>query len=90
MSLSREFLGSGGLDVQGWLLTGLDNRLYFPPVLEEETTAPTAETDRAAKRETDAQLEAEAEAVANELPSAPTSDPSDAGHAGKKQKHDGA
>ncbi|KAK4130689.1 A1pp-domain-containing protein [Trichocladium antarcticum] len=63
--------------------------LYFPPVLEEETTAPTAETDRA-KRETDAQLEAEAEAVANELPSAPTSDPSDAGRAGKKQKHDGA
>ncbi|GAB1318669.1 ADP-ribose 1''-phosphate phosphatase [Madurella fahalii] len=61
---------------------------YFPPVAEGETTTETAATRDAEKQETDAELEAEAEAVASELPSPPTSDPSDAGHAGKKQKHE--
>ncbi|EAQ88354.1 hypothetical protein CHGG_04973 [Chaetomium globosum CBS 148.51] len=57
--------------------------LYFPPVAEDQTT-----TDREKETsETEARLTAEAEAVANELPSTPTSDPYDVGHAGKKQKH---
>ncbi len=50
------------------------DRLYFPPVDEDET------------RRTEAELEAEAKAVASELPSAPTFDPSDEGHVSKKQK----
>ncbi|KAK4158043.1 hypothetical protein C8A00DRAFT_28942 [Chaetomidium leptoderma] len=56
--------------------------LYFPPVAEDESMADHEEE----ARETEAKLEAEAKAVASELPSAPTSDPSDPGHAGKKQK----
>lgn len=60
-------------------------RLYFPPVTEDETAAGFATGDQES-RETEAKLDAEAEAVAQELPSAPTSDPSDPGHAGKKQK----
>jgi hypothetical protein len=59
-------------------------RLYFPPVAEDES-ATDHENDT---KETEAKLTAEAEAVASELPSAPTSDPSDPGHAGKKQKQD--
>lgn len=59
------------------------NRLYFPPVVEDEAG------DSDTTRETKARLDAEAEAVANELPSAPTADPSDAGHVGKKQKQKG-
>ncbi|KAH6856907.1 hypothetical protein B0I37DRAFT_351925 [Chaetomium sp. MPI-CAGE-AT-0009] len=55
--------------------------LYFPPVAENQPT-----TDREEARETEAKLTAEAEAVASELPSAPTSDPYDIGHAGKRQK----
>ncbi len=67
---------------------GLTYRLYFPPVVENQTTTSSTEIDEA-DHETEAQLEAEAEAVASELPSAPTSDPSepDLGRAGKKQKH---
>ncbi|KAL2129739.1 hypothetical protein VTI74DRAFT_7386 [Chaetomium olivicolor] len=56
--------------------------LYFPPVLDHESTSDSEDT----AWETKTRLDAEAEAVASELPSAPTSDPSDAGHAGKKQK----
>jgi hypothetical protein len=52
-------------------------RLYFPPVTEDESAA-----------DDESKLKAEAEAVASELPSAPTSDPSDPGHAGKKQKQE--
>jgi hypothetical protein len=62
-------------------------RLYFPPVIEDKT--PPTDGDKKAKETDDAKLEAEAEAVAQELPSAPTSDPSDAGHAGKKPRHNG-
>jgi hypothetical protein len=58
------------------------NRLYFPPVAEDQPT-----TDREEEtRETEAKLTAEAEAIANELPSAPTADPYDLGHDGKRQK----
>jgi O-acetyl-ADP-ribose deacetylase (regulator of RNase III) len=68
-----------------YLLTGdlCVYRLYFPPVPEDQATSDHKDE----KREKQAKLEAEAQAVANELPSAPTADPSDPGHAGKKQKH---
>ncbi|KAL2177063.1 uncharacterized protein P884DRAFT_269974 [Thermothelomyces heterothallicus CBS 202.75] len=56
---------------------------FFPPVAEDEATTDNEEDEA---RETEAKLTAEAEAVANELPSAPTSDPSDTGPAGKKQR----
>lgn len=75
------------VDRFGEYLLTVFRRLFFPPVVEGETTAETAARETG-KQETDAELEAEAEAVASELPSAPTSDPSDAGHAGKKQKHE--
>jgi hypothetical protein len=61
-------------------------RLYFPPVAENESAAVQT-TETAEEQENEAELEAEAEAVASELPSAPTSDPSDMGHTGKKQRH---
>ncbi|KAK0621683.1 hypothetical protein B0T17DRAFT_299865 [Bombardia bombarda] len=51
---------------------------FFPPVPEKETTDET---------DTDAKLDAEAQAVANELPSPPTADPSDSEHVEKKQKY---
>lgn len=60
------------------------HRLYFPPIPEDQPAADHEDE----KREKEAKLEAEAEAVASELPSAPTSDPSDAGHADKRQKHE--
>ena len=63
------------------------HRLYFPPAENETSTSTTSATSTAKTKETEAELEAEAEAVAHELPDAPTSDPADAGHAGKKQKH---
>ncbi|KAK4249234.1 hypothetical protein C7999DRAFT_30286 [Corynascus novoguineensis] len=59
--------------------------LYFPPVIEDEVTTDN-EDDKIIREKNEAKLAAEAEAVASELPSAPTSDPSDPGHAGKKQK----
>ena len=59
-------------------------RLYFPPVPDDQLGIDLQDE----KREKEAKLEAEAEAVASELPSAPTADPSDPGHAGKKQKHE--
>ncbi|AEO67163.1 uncharacterized protein THITE_54120 [Thermothielavioides terrestris NRRL 8126] len=68
--------------------------LYFPPVPEDEDSSPSHDGETAAdgdeaRSATRAKLDAEAAAVASELPSAPTSDPSgpsDPGHAGKKQK----
>lgn len=60
-------------------------RLYFPPVIEDEATTDN-EDDEIIREKNEAKLAAEAEVVASELPSAPTSDPSDPGHAGKKQK----
>jgi hypothetical protein len=72
----------------------LHTRLYFPPVPEDEDSSPSHDGETAAdgdeaRSATRAKLDAEAAAVASELPSAPTSDPSgpsDPGHAGKKQK----
>ncbi|KAL2259564.1 hypothetical protein VTK26DRAFT_6716 [Humicola hyalothermophila] len=61
--------------------------LYFPPVVDDETSATAGNTR---DQEIEAELEAEAEAVAQELPDPPKSDPSDTGHAGKKQKHNDA
>ncbi|KAK5658288.1 hypothetical protein OQA88_2263 [Cercophora sp. LCS_1] len=60
--------------------------LFFPPV--EETETDEAKTDET----TEAKLEAEAEAVASELPSPPKADPADADaeHADKRQKLDEA
>ncbi|KAK3991034.1 hypothetical protein QBC44DRAFT_287651 [Cladorrhinum sp. PSN332] len=55
--------------------------LYFPPVAEDATI-------RSEAKDTQAELDAEAETVAKELPSAPTSDPSDPDHIGKKVKHE--
>ncbi|KAK4097812.1 A1pp-domain-containing protein [Parathielavia hyrcaniae] len=68
--------------------------LYFPPVAEDKTTAADDKDETPAAdqvidvREAEARLEAEAEAVANELPNPPTTDPTEPGHAGKKQKHE--
>ncbi|KAL2017087.1 hypothetical protein VTK56DRAFT_2610 [Thermocarpiscus australiensis] len=62
--------------------------LYFPPVVEQQSPGGGAAREEEGTRETEAQLDAEAEAVASELPSAPTTDPSDPERAGKKQKHE--
>ncbi|KAK3306505.1 uncharacterized protein B0T15DRAFT_492046 [Chaetomium strumarium] len=58
--------------------------LYFPPVPDHDGQKAEHENQI---QEAEARLDAEAEAVARELPNAPTSDPFDAAHAGKKQKH---
>lgn len=55
--------------------------MYFPPFVEQDSQPKEAKGK-------DAMLNAEAEAVARELPSAPTSNPAEAGHVDKKQKHD--
>ncbi|KAK4161564.1 hypothetical protein QBC43DRAFT_346574 [Cladorrhinum sp. PSN259] len=55
--------------------------LYFPPVPEDATT-------KSGSKDAQAKLDAEAETVAQELPNAPTSDPSDPDHIGKKQKQE--
>lgn len=62
--------------------------MFFPPVTE---TAPeeTRSKDAAIAEKAEAKEEAEAKAVAEELPSAPTGEPS-TGHVGKKQKQDDA
>ncbi|KAL1870264.1 hypothetical protein VTK73DRAFT_2783 [Phialemonium thermophilum] len=61
--------------------------LYFPPVPEDG--APSEGAPGAKGQEVtaaDAQSEAEAKAIANELPSAPTSDPSNPEHVEKKSR----
>ncbi|KAK4146605.1 uncharacterized protein C8A04DRAFT_9623 [Dichotomopilus funicola] len=65
--------------------------LYFPP--SHQSTKNTASPEKFnGTKQTEAELDAEAQAVANELPSAPTSEPSSSrspdepGHIDKKQK----
>ncbi|KAG7288154.1 hypothetical protein NEMBOFW57_007679 [Staphylotrichum longicolle] len=61
--------------------------LYFPPASDDDKTQTNDESETSDADE--AKLEAEAKAVAQELPSAPTTDPSDDGRARKKQKQKG-
>lgn len=67
--------------------------MFFPPETEaargELNSAATAAGENT-EAEEKAEEEAEAKAVADELPSAPTGDPSDTGHIEKKQKQDTA
>jgi hypothetical protein len=65
--------------------------LFFPPVPEgEEVEEPNdAEAPKGTKEEAsknEEELEAEAQAVANELPDPPKRDPADTEHVEKKQK----
>ncbi|KAK0620431.1 hypothetical protein B0T14DRAFT_432661 [Immersiella caudata] len=57
--------------------------LFFPP---EEKPAAAGDEQPAKKKKAEAELEAEAQAVANELPSPPKVDPADGDHVEKKQK----
>jgi len=61
--------------------------LFFPPVPEQPKTS-TEDTSSGNKKdaEDEAKLEAEAQAVASELPSPPKADPDDLEHVEKKQK----
>jgi hypothetical protein len=61
--------------------------MFFPPETEaaKEELSP-AQADAAEK--TGAKEDEEAKALADELPSAPTGDPSNAGHVDKKQRQD--
>lgn len=72
---------------------GWDASLYFPPPSEDVSPSkgsavPAGSNTQASDGETEAKSEAEAKAIAEELPSAPTADPSDSQHVDKKQKHD--
>ncbi|OIW32015.1 A1pp-domain-containing protein [Coniochaeta ligniaria NRRL 30616] len=69
--------------------------MFFPPETEsakEELSAGDADTAEETKKEkeTEAREDAEAQAVADELPSAPTGELSDEGHVDKKQKQSDA
>lgn len=59
--------------------------MFFPPETEGLKEEPSSEDADAAEK-TEARVDAEAKAVADELPSAPTGDLSDTGHVDKKQK----
>jgi len=81
MTICREYYPRGHI-WGGWLTC---NRMFFPPETEGSKDEPTsADTDAAENAE--AEEDAEAKAVADELPSAPTDEPSDTGHVDKKQK----
>lgn len=63
--------------------------MFFPPETEHPKEEPSS-TDADASEETEAREDAEAQAVADELPSAPTGEPSDTEHVDKKQKQNDA
>ncbi len=65
------------------MLIIVGTRYYFPPV---GVTVADAHQTGDVSAEDEARIEAEAKAVAEELPNAPTTAPSDGDHAQKKHK----
>jgi hypothetical protein len=63
--------------------------MFFPPETERPKEQPSS-SDADAAEETEAREDAEAQAVADELPSAPTGALSDTAHVDKKQRQNDA